>query len=232
MIVGLCVTAAQLTRRGARRAQGYKTVVEQTQVFIHPSSALFQRQPDWVIYHELVLTSKEYMREVCAIDPKWLVELAPRFFKSADPHKLSRRKRAERIEPLYDRYNDPNDWRCAAPRSPCPCGARPPISVLGGRAVARAQARHAPRARAGCRGGGASLLGGRPGARLCTATAALVCSVGVLFCLWVSLSVWFSVCLERGFGPEQHVRQKACFRSPASRIRAGCSARASTCVFS
>lgn len=44
--------------------EGYKTVADQTPVFIHPSSALFQRQPDWVIYHELVLTSKEYMREV------------------------------------------------------------------------------------------------------------------------------------------------------------------------
>ena len=114
-----CVLPWALTgQRLLLRAQGYKTVVEQTQVFIHPSSALFQRQPDWVIYHELVLTSKEYMREVCAIDPKWLVELAPRFFKSADPHKLSRRKRAERIEPLYDRYNDPNDWRCAAEALP------------------------------------------------------------------------------------------------------------------
>ena len=39
-------------------------MADQTPVFIHPSSALFQRQPDWVIYHELVLTSKEYMREV------------------------------------------------------------------------------------------------------------------------------------------------------------------------
>ena len=29
----------------------------------------------------------------------------------ADPTKLSRRKRNERIEPLYDRYNDPNMWR-------------------------------------------------------------------------------------------------------------------------
>lgn len=47
--------------------EGYKTVVEQTPVFIHPSSALFQRQPDWVVYHELVLTSKEYMREVSDI---------------------------------------------------------------------------------------------------------------------------------------------------------------------
>ena len=41
--------------------------------------------------------------QVCEIDPKWLVEMAPRFFKAADPHKLSRRKRHERIEPLYDR---------------------------------------------------------------------------------------------------------------------------------
>jgi HrpA-like RNA helicase len=39
-------------------------VVEQQPVFIHPSSALFQHQPQWVVYHELVLTTKEYMREV------------------------------------------------------------------------------------------------------------------------------------------------------------------------
>ena len=57
---------------------GYRTLVDQQQVFIHPSSAMFNRQPDWCIYHELVLTSKEYMREVTAIDPKWLVEFAPR----------------------------------------------------------------------------------------------------------------------------------------------------------
>eukprot|EP00879_Flechtneria_rotunda_P012406 GHRR01012955.1.p1 GENE.GHRR01012955.1~~GHRR01012955.1.p1 ORF type:complete len:1206 (+),score=437.88 GHRR01012955.1:239-3856(+) len=44
--------------------EGYKTVVEQQPVYIHPSSACFQQQPDWVIYHELVLTTKEYMREV------------------------------------------------------------------------------------------------------------------------------------------------------------------------
>mgnify|MGYP002632378209 FL=1 len=93
--------------------EGYKTVVDQTPVHIHPGSALFQRQPDWLVYHELVLTSKEYMRECCAVDPRWLVQLAPRFFKAADPHKLSRRKRAERIEPLFDKHNQerPNDWR-------------------------------------------------------------------------------------------------------------------------
>ncbi|KAG9459931.1 hypothetical protein H6P81_004439 [Aristolochia fimbriata] len=91
--------------------EGYRTLVENQSVYIHPSSALFQRQPDWVVYHELVMTTKEYMREVTVIDPKWLVALAPRFFKVADPTKMSKRKRQERIEPLYDRYHEPNSWR-------------------------------------------------------------------------------------------------------------------------
>ncbi|RYQ89286.1 hypothetical protein Ahy_B09g096006 isoform A [Arachis hypogaea] len=82
-----------------------------------PQEALFQRQPDWVIYHELVMTTKEYMREVTVIDPKWLVELAPRFFKVSDPTKMSKRKRQERIEPLYDRYHEPNSWRLSKRRA-------------------------------------------------------------------------------------------------------------------
>ena len=76
-----------------------------------------QRQPYWVIYHELVMTTKEYTQEVMVIDPKWLVEMAPRFFKVADSTKLSKRKRQVRIEPLYDRHHKPNSWhlskRCA-----------------------------------------------------------------------------------------------------------------------
>ncbi|CAH2045361.1 unnamed protein product [Thlaspi arvense] len=104
---------------GARKdpQEGYRTLVENQPVYIHPSSALFQRQPDWVIYHDLVMTTKEYMREVTVIDPKWLVELAPRFFKVADPTKMSKRKRQERIEPLYDRYHEPNSWRLSKRRA-------------------------------------------------------------------------------------------------------------------
>ncbi|KAL0698099.1 hypothetical protein Bca4012_054221 [Brassica carinata] len=97
--------------------EGYRTLVENQPVYIHPSSALFQRQPDWVMYHELVMTTKEYMREVTVIDPKWLVELAPRFFKVADPTHMSKRKRQERIEPLYDRYHEPNSYRLSKRRA-------------------------------------------------------------------------------------------------------------------
>ncbi|GAA0173236.1 RNA helicase [Lithospermum erythrorhizon] len=97
--------------------EGYRTLVENQKVYIHPRSALFQRQPDWVIYHELVMTTKEYMCEVTVIDPKWLIELAPRFFKTTDPTKMSKRKRQERIEPLYDRYHEPNSWRLSKRRA-------------------------------------------------------------------------------------------------------------------
>ncbi|GJZ96626.1 probable pre-mRNA-splicing factor ATP-dependent RNA helicase DEAH5 [Tanacetum coccineum] len=62
--------------------EGYRTIVDNQPVYMHPASALFQRrQPDWVIYHELVMTTKEYIGKVTVIDPKWLVELAPTFFK-------------------------------------------------------------------------------------------------------------------------------------------------------
>jgi len=36
------------------------------------------------------MTTKEYMHEVTVIDPKWVVEFAPRFFKVADNTKMSK----------------------------------------------------------------------------------------------------------------------------------------------
>ncbi|TMW55938.1 hypothetical protein Poli38472_008586 [Pythium oligandrum] len=96
--------------------EGYRTMVEGQPVYIHPSSALFNKNPEWVLYHELVLTTKEYMRSVMTIEAKWLVELAPAFFKKGDPTKLSKRKRNEKIEPLYDRFNPPDAWRLSKRR--------------------------------------------------------------------------------------------------------------------
>ncbi|VDO70559.1 unnamed protein product [Heligmosomoides polygyrus] len=91
--------------------EGYRTLVDGQNVFIHPSSALFQNQPEWVVYHELVMTTKEYMREVTAIDPRWLVEYAPSFFKMGDSTKLSAFKKNQKIDPLFDKYADANAWR-------------------------------------------------------------------------------------------------------------------------
>ncbi|GMT11324.1 hypothetical protein PFISCL1PPCAC_2621, partial [Pristionchus fissidentatus] len=100
-------------RNAAKRdpQEGYRTLVDGQTVYIHPSSAVFQNQPEWVIYHELIMTTKEYMREVTAIDPKWLVEYAPSFFKMGDSTKLSNFKKNQKIDPLFDKYNDANAWR-------------------------------------------------------------------------------------------------------------------------
>jgi len=45
----------------------------------HPSSSLFSLgyAPDYVVYHELIMTSKEYMHTVTVVDPCWLAELGP-----------------------------------------------------------------------------------------------------------------------------------------------------------
>merc|ERR1712137_1486947 len=53
-------------RNAAKRdpQEGYRTLAEGGgNVYLHPSSSLFHRPPEYVVYHEVVMTSKEYMRE-------------------------------------------------------------------------------------------------------------------------------------------------------------------------
>ncbi len=63
---------------------------------LHPTSSLHGRgfTPDYIVYHELVMTAKEYMQCVTAVEPeyfllsftepliyvRWLAELGPMFF--------------------------------------------------------------------------------------------------------------------------------------------------------
>lgn len=50
--------------------------------FLHPTSALYGMgfTPDYVVYHELIMTSKEYMQSVTAVNAEWLAELGPMFY--------------------------------------------------------------------------------------------------------------------------------------------------------
>ncbi|KAF8421244.1 pre-mRNA-splicing factor ATP-dependent RNA helicase prp22 [Tirmania nivea] len=104
-------------RNSARKdpQEGYRTLIEGTPVYMHPSSALFGKLAEHVIYHTLVLTTKEYMHCTTAIEPKWLVEVAPRFFKvGGGAGELSKRRKNERIQPLFNRFSDGDDWRLSA----------------------------------------------------------------------------------------------------------------------
>lgn len=49
---------------------------------LHPTSALFNMGslPKYIIYHELVMTTKEYMHCATAVEGEWLAELGPMFY--------------------------------------------------------------------------------------------------------------------------------------------------------
>ncbi|XP_072988672.1 pre-mRNA-splicing factor ATP-dependent RNA helicase DEAH1-like isoform X2 [Typha latifolia] len=70
---------AKLQKSGA-----YRTIKNPQTIFIHPSSGLAQVLPRWAIYHELVQTTKEYMRQVTELKPDWLVEIAPHYYQLKD----------------------------------------------------------------------------------------------------------------------------------------------------
>ncbi|KAM7535766.1 hypothetical protein Aperf_G00000095043 [Anoplocephala perfoliata] len=63
---------------------GYKTVKHQHTIHPHPNSALAEEQPRWVLYHELVFTTREFMRQVSEIEPRWLTEVAPHYYKASE----------------------------------------------------------------------------------------------------------------------------------------------------
>lgn len=46
---------------------------------IHPSTSL-DSKPQWVMYNEFVLTSKNYIRTVTEIRPEWLFEASEEYF--------------------------------------------------------------------------------------------------------------------------------------------------------
>ncbi|XP_072041884.1 ATP-dependent RNA helicase DHX33-like [Amphiura filiformis] len=76
LVQGLFMNSAELQRDGT-----YLTLDRKQTVTIHPSSCLFNCKPAYLLYNELVQTTKCYMRNVCLIDPEWLYEVAPEYFR-------------------------------------------------------------------------------------------------------------------------------------------------------
>ncbi|KAK9473615.1 mRNA splicing factor RNA helicase [Dipodascopsis tothii] len=92
ILSGFFPNTGRLTRSG----EAYHTVKTSQTVYIHPSSVLFKKKPKWILYHELVLTSKEYMRNCMPIQPEWLLEVSPHFYKSKELDDLGGNKKMPR----------------------------------------------------------------------------------------------------------------------------------------
>ncbi|KAH8175753.1 helicase associated domain (HA2) domain-containing protein [Sarocladium implicatum] len=68
-------------------------------VQLHPTSALYAgHPPDYVVYHELMLTSKVYVSTVTAVDPHWLADLGGVFYSVKEKGFSIRDKRVTETE--------------------------------------------------------------------------------------------------------------------------------------
>lgn len=82
-VVRQCICSAYYHQAAKRRGLGeYVNLRTSVAVQLHPTSALYNSgdPPDYVVYHELILTSKEYMSCVTAVDAHWLAELGGVFY--------------------------------------------------------------------------------------------------------------------------------------------------------
>ncbi|XP_017506592.1 probable ATP-dependent RNA helicase DHX37 isoform X2 [Manis javanica] len=90
------IVAAGLGDHLARRVQSedllddkwrnaYKTPLLDDPVFIHPSSVLFRELPDFVVYQEIVETTKMYMKGVSAMEVQWIPVLLPSYCQFEKP---------------------------------------------------------------------------------------------------------------------------------------------------
>uniref|UniRef100_A0A667WR36 RNA helicase n=1 Tax=Myripristis murdjan TaxID=586833 RepID=A0A667WR36_9TELE len=68
-------------------------------VHIHPSSSLFEQEAelDWVIFHDVMVTSRVYIRTVCPIRYEWVKDLLPKLHE-VDVYELSSVARQEVTE--------------------------------------------------------------------------------------------------------------------------------------
>ncbi|XP_048585628.1 putative pre-mRNA-splicing factor ATP-dependent RNA helicase PRP1 [Nematostella vectensis] len=74
LVSGFFMQVAHLERSGH-----YLTVKDNQVVQLHPSTCL-DHKPEWVLYNEFVLTTKNYIRTVTDIKPDWLIKIAPVYY--------------------------------------------------------------------------------------------------------------------------------------------------------
>eukprot|EP00047_Mylnosiga_fluctuans_P021813 m.109397 g.109397 ORF g.109397 m.109397 type:complete len:706 (+) comp9039_c1_seq1:13-2130(+) len=97
IVRGFFANAARLHMDGT-----YRTIRGSHALAVHPSSVLFtERYPPYVVFNEVVLTSECFMRDITAVEPEWLSELAPHYY---------------RYRPEFDGKPDPEEAAAKRPR--------------------------------------------------------------------------------------------------------------------
>ncbi|KAI9017014.1 P-loop containing nucleoside triphosphate hydrolase protein [Gaertneriomyces semiglobifer] len=91
LTAGFFMQVAHLERTGH-----YVTCKDNQVVLLHPSCCM-DSKPEWVLYNEFVLTTKNYIRTCTAVRGDWLMELAPAYYDLTNFPKCEARRVLERI---------------------------------------------------------------------------------------------------------------------------------------
>lgn len=78
-----CLTTGFFAHAAKMQPDGtFRNVAGGTELHAHPSSLIFNRKAEWVIFHTAVETSsKTFIKDVTKIEKSWLVEYAPDFYR-------------------------------------------------------------------------------------------------------------------------------------------------------
>ena len=78
-----CLTTGFFAHAAKMQPDGtFRNVAGGTVLHAHPSSLMFNRKAEWVIFHEVMETGeKTFIRDITKIQKGWLVEYAPEFYK-------------------------------------------------------------------------------------------------------------------------------------------------------
>lgn len=81
-----CLTSGYFAHAARMQPDGtFRNVEGGTVLHAHPSSLMFNRKADWVIFHEVMETgSKIFIRDLTKIEKGWLLEYAPEFYNVSD----------------------------------------------------------------------------------------------------------------------------------------------------
>ncbi|CAD7698745.1 unnamed protein product [Ostreobium quekettii] len=91
VVCGFFMQVAHLERSGH-----YLTVKDNQMVYLHPSACLDQK-PEWVVYQEFVLTTRNYIRTVTDIKGEWLIDISPHYYDVSNFPNGDARRALERL---------------------------------------------------------------------------------------------------------------------------------------
>lgn len=100
LLAGYFMQVAHLERTGH-----YLTVKDNQRVHLHPSTCL-DHQPEWVLYNEFVLTTRNFIRIVTDVKGDWLIDVAPQYYDLSNFPQCEARRVLERLTQRRDRERE------------------------------------------------------------------------------------------------------------------------------